>query len=96
MNDNKIYCGNGKEHFFSGGGSVVNLMLDLGTLERYFTEYGFTSTAGNKKIKLKVYKNQQPDNYGNTHNLQIDTWRPEGQNNIGQGFHDDKIGNAPF
>jgi len=107
MNENKIYCGNGKEKFFNNGGSVVNLMVDLTTLEKYFTEYGFTSNAGNKKIKLKVFKNMNIDNYGNTHNVQIDTFKPNkspvqgqessNQGNFNQGFKDDEIGsNIPF
>ncbi len=76
----KIFCGNGKEHKFNNGGSVVKVMLDLDDLIANFEEHGFTTEQGKKKIKIIVSsKKDGADQFGKTHNIEIDTWKPEQQ-----------------
>lgn len=74
----KIYCGNGKGRNFDGGGSVVNVTLDVDVLAMAFKEHGWTTDAGKRKIKVKVCTNRDgTDNYGNTHYAEVDTWKPD-------------------
>ena len=74
---NKIYCGTGKEKVFSDGGSVINVTLSLDGMKQWFEEYGFTTDAGKKKLGLVVQRRREPDQYGHTHNLMINTYKPE-------------------
>ena len=78
---NHVYCGNGKEKFFNNGGSIIEVMIDVDDLARNFNEYGFTTQAGKRKMRIKVCKSREIDQYGNTHYVEIDTWRPTPQNN---------------
>ena len=75
----KIYCGNGKEKTFQDGGSIISVMLDLDTLEREFANYGFTTDQKKRKIRINVGKRREVDQYGNTHLISIDTWKPAQQ-----------------
>lgn len=78
----KIYCGSGKKKEFNNGGSITSVMLNLDVLNQQFEEYGFTTDQGKKMIKVNVstLKNGV-DQYGKTHSVEIDTWKPEPQNN---------------
>ncbi len=73
----KIYCGNGKERTFDGGGSVVTVTLDLDVLMREYGTHGFLTDQGKRKIRLKVAKSRQADQYNNTHYTEIDVWHPD-------------------
>lgn len=73
----KIYCGNGKEKTFQDGGSIISLMLDVDTLAQHFKEHGFTTEQGRRKIRIKVCRSRNVDQYGNTHYAEIDTWKPD-------------------
>ncbi len=78
----KIYCGNGKEKVFQDGGSIIEVLLDVDDLAKNFKEHGFT-TNGNppkRKIRIKVCRSRNVDQYGNTHYAEIDTWKPNQQN----------------
>ena len=75
--ENKIYCGSGKEITFQTGGSIISITLDIETLQRFFKEHGFTTQQGKKKMKMNVSKRIETDQYGNTHSVSIDTWKPE-------------------
>lgn len=64
----KIYCGSGK-----AGKYGINLNLCLSDLPKeHINEY-----KGKKYIKLKVGEKRQADQYGKTHYLEVDTWKPE-------------------
>lgn len=78
-NSNKIYCGNGKEKTFQDGGSIIEVMLDVDDLAKNFNEHGFTTQQGKRKIKVKVCRGRNIDQYGNTHYVEIDTWKPNSQ-----------------
>jgi hypothetical protein len=77
----KIYCGNGRIKNFGNGGSIINITVDLDTLNREFAEYGFNTDQGKKKIKLIVGERREVDQYGNSHHVTVDTWKPDGQQN---------------
>ena len=75
----KIYIGTAKEKTFSDGGSIINIMLSLDGMKGHFDNYGFTTDQGKKKIKLVLSQRKEPDQYGNTHYVTVDTWKPETQ-----------------
>jgi hypothetical protein len=70
----KIYIGNGTEKF---DGGLVEFSLNLSKLSKdagdHFFEYN-----GDKYIKLKVVKKRDgADEYGKTHYVEVDTFKPE-------------------
>lgn len=74
----KIYCGNAKEYHSPDGWHVLNACIDLDQLERQFDEHGFiTERNGKRMIRVKIYENREPDKYGNTHSILVDTWKPD-------------------
>ena len=74
----KIFVGSGKV-FGKYGQIGVNICLsDLPE------EHIFTSDKNNKKyIKLNISQKRQPDNYGNTHSVEVNTWKPDPQGGNG-------------
>lgn len=74
---NKIYCGNAKEKRFNDGGSIIEVMLDVDVLAKSFKEHGFTTEQGKRKIRIKVCKSREVDQYGNSHYAEVDTWKPD-------------------
>lgn len=76
----RIYVGNGKEKTFDKGGSIVTITIDVDDLINACKDYGFTTEAGKRKIKLKVGTRRDIDRYGNSHYCEVDTWKPDGQN----------------
>lgn len=73
----KIYVGNGKERTFDNGGSVITITVDVDALINACKDYGFTTEAGKRKIRLKVAQRREIDQYGNSHLVEVDTWKPE-------------------
>ncbi len=92
----KIYIGNGKEKHFNDGGSVINLTIGLDGIAQYFKDYGFTTDQGKKKLKLVVQKRREIDQYGNSHYVCIDQFKPDSSksNNSSHNTNDDE--NIPF
>lgn len=72
----KIYVGNGKVKSFDWG-SVLNATLDLDALVLQYGAHGFANQKGDRKIKVTVMKRKEPDDYGNTHYITLDTWHPD-------------------
>ena len=66
----KIYVGNGKSKF-DGQQEAVSLCLTDLPKEHVF-EYD-----GKKYIKLVVQERREADDYGRTHYVAVDTWKPE-------------------
>jgi len=68
--EEKIYVGSGKSKF---DGNLVSCSLCLTDLPvEHIYEYN------NKKyIKLNVQKKKEEDQYGKTHSVSVDTWKPE-------------------
>jgi hypothetical protein len=75
----KIYVGNGKKKTFQNGGSIIDISLTLTGIKELFQKYGFTTDAGKQIIRLQLTERREPDRYGNTHSLTVNTWKPDGQ-----------------
>tara|TARA_Y100000114_G_scaffold156586_1_gene184266 strand:+ start:664 stop:927 length:264 start_codon:yes stop_codon:yes gene_type:complete len=69
----KIYIGNGTEKF---DGGIVQFSLNLTKLKNEASEHMFEYN-GDKFIKLKVVKKREADEYGKTHYVEVDTFKPE-------------------
>lgn len=83
----RIYVGNGKEKTFPDGGTIVTITVDIDAIMTACRDYGFTTDAGKRKIKLKVGRRRDVDQYGNTHNVEVDTWKPEQGRQSTQSAH---------
>jgi hypothetical protein len=65
----KIFCGSGKEF---GNYGTINLKICLTDIPKEYI------TGTDKKyVRLKVQKKKSSDKFGNTHYVEIDTWKPE-------------------
>jgi uncharacterized membrane protein len=73
--ENKIYCGSGKEIKFQNGGSLVKLSLCLSDIPDEFVK--LSEKNGKKYVTLKLTSRKSIDNYGNTHSVEVDTWKPD-------------------
>ncbi len=70
MEDKKIYVGSGIDKF---DGNLISCSLCLSDLpSEHIFEY-----SGKKYIKLNVQKKQEKDQFGKTHYVAVDTWKPE-------------------
>ena len=70
----KIYVGNGVEKF---DGDLVEFSVNLTKLGKDASIHMFESKEGDKFIKLKVVKKKGgEDQYGKTHYVEVDTWKP--------------------
>jgi len=96
----KIYVGNGKEKTFDNGGSIINVTLDVDDLAKAFKEYGWTTPGQKRKIKVNVSKGRELDQYGNTHYVVVDTWKPtatpETHSNTADVTKQDSVTNDTF
>jgi len=71
-----IYCGSGKEKDF-GNGSILSVSINLTELLNNYAEHGYMSKDGTRKmITLKIGKRREVGKYGETHTVEIDTWKP--------------------
>jgi len=77
MAEEKIYVGNGKEHVFGDGGKIIKLRIGLDNLKKYHELYGFTTDAGKHMITLIVSERREKDQYGNSHFVTVDTFKPD-------------------
>ena len=69
----KIYVGNGVEKF---DGDMVEFSLNLTKLGKEATDHMFEYN-GEKFIKLKVAKMKETNEYGKTHYVEVNTFKPE-------------------
>ena len=74
MNDDKIFCGNGK-NITTQYGDLLKLSFskeDIQTL----VEQSEKSESG--WVNVNVKKRREPSEKGTTHYLEVDTWKPNG------------------
>lgn len=64
MSEQKQYVGRGKEF-----GNFGNIKIGLKITDLKPNEKGY--------INLVIGKKKEPDQYGNTHNVWIDDWKPQ-------------------
>ena len=69
----KIFCGDGKE--FGQYGSI-KVSVCLSDLPKEFIKQ---AKNGKKYISLVLNKKREADQYGKTHYLEVDTWKPDSQ-----------------
>ena len=72
-NKEKIYVGSGKEKF---DGNLIDVSINLSKISKNAKDFIF-EYGGDKYIKLKVVKKKGPDEYGKSHYVEVDTWKPE-------------------
>ncbi len=78
----KIFVGNGIEKF---GGNLISVTINLDNLraarKHELTQdgHGFFEYNGVNYVKLNIQKNKtgQPNEYGKTHFVAVDTWKPD-------------------
>jgi hypothetical protein len=67
--EKKIYCGSGKKK----SDTWLQVTLNPEKFSEYIQEFN-----GNKFIKLNINVLPEPDKYGKTLQVTIDTWKPDG------------------
>lgn len=67
---NKIYIGFAKQIEFSNGGNVIKITLNENDLKK------LQENLVDGKVRLQQTKRKEADKWGNTHSLEIDTWKP--------------------
>jgi len=65
----------GKEHIFADGGSILKLSGKADKIIAFINEH-----ANDKGyINLTVSRRKTPGQYGDTHSVALDTWKPKGE-----------------
>jgi len=78
MENDKIFCGSGKT-FGQYGAIGINICID-----DIPAEFIFTGNNGKRYVKMNVRAKKNPDNYGNTHYVEVNTWKPNQNGNQNQ------------
>lgn len=65
----RLYCGRGKQSKFG-----INLDICIDDIPAEHTTLG---KNGKRYVKLKVNSSREPDDRGNTHYIEVDTWKPD-------------------
>lgn len=69
--DKKIYCGNAKPF---GKFNTLKVDICLDDIPEEFIKLG---KNGKRYIKMNLNENKQVGKFGDTHNLTVDTWKPD-------------------
>lgn len=82
MSKEKIYVGSGKEF---GQYGDINISINLSDLPKEFiNEY-----KGKKYINLTVSKKREKDEFGKTHAVTVNTWKPDQKTETNHDDSDD-------
>ncbi len=68
QNSERIYVGRGKRFGIFG---QISFTINLETVSCHAFEY-----EGKTYVKLILSEMRQPDKFGKTHSVQVDTWKP--------------------
>lgn len=72
MDNDVIYCGDGKEKTFDSGGSVIKVNICLDKIpEEYIREF-----KDKRYVNLIVGERKSVSDRGETHWVKVDTWKP--------------------
>lgn len=71
--EQKTYVGSGKK---TSQYDIVNISICIDDLQPHIFEYN-----GKKYAKLTVAAKKEADQYGKTHSVSINTWKPDETNN---------------
>jgi len=75
MANDQIFIGSGKEKF---EGNLIECSICLTDIPKeHIFEY-----QGKKYLKIKVQKKREADQYGKTHSVSINTFKPEAKTNV--------------
>ena len=73
QNNQKIYCGSGKEF---GQYGTINCSICLNDIPKEFWNKG---NNGKTYLPIKINRKREVDQYGKTHSVEVDTWKPTQQ-----------------
>lgn len=73
MSNEKIWCGSGVEKF---DGDMVAVSICLTDIPK---EHIQKANNGKSYINLNVGRKREVDQYGKTHGVSVNTWKPDGQ-----------------
>lgn len=95
----KLYCGSAKARDTQYG-EQLTVSIDLTECTKQFADYGYISKTDKHFITLKVSRRKEVGKYGETHTVEIDTWKPETRTQAGSGYgngnsHQSSQQNAP-
>lgn len=86
MNEEKIYIGSGKIRTFDNGGHVVNCSICLSSIlpdiqipqiAEHIRGFAYKSDdTGKIYLNLNVNQKKEPDRFGKTHSVSVDTFKP--------------------
>lgn len=85
MSDEKIYCGSVKEISLQNG-KILKVSLNLSELLNQYAEHGYMSKTGKKMMTLKISERREVGQYGETHTVMVDTWKPVKQDVPAQNY----------
>tara|TARA_R110001592_G_scaffold142636_1_gene364809 strand:- start:850 stop:1155 length:306 start_codon:yes stop_codon:yes gene_type:complete len=71
--EEEIYVSGGGKEMFDG--NVVNFALDLSKVQD--AKEWWYEMNGKKYLNLKVCKKREVDQYGKSHRILVNTWKPE-------------------
>ena len=64
--------------------------------EEKLSEHWKTDDKGRRYIPINVWANREPDQYGNTHTMVLDTFKPTPQSGVNNSPQKDKYSDLPF
>jgi hypothetical protein len=73
MVNDKIYCGSGRVF---GKYNTLGLSICIDDIPVDFITAG---KNGKRYIRVNVNQKREPDKYGKTHSVEVDTWKPNTQ-----------------
>lgn len=73
MSKDKIFIGSGVEKF---DGNLIESAICLTDITKNASEYIYDYN-GKKYINIKTQKKKETDEYGKTHFVEVNTWKPE-------------------
>ena len=85
-NETPIYVGKGKATKYG-----VRFSVCITDAEAHIFEYN-----GKKYLKLEVNEMKQPDKYGKTHTVKVDTYNPNQSNSGNEGLEPKQSDDLPF
>lgn len=84
----KIWCGRGKE---SGQYGQIKFNICLDNIPSEF----ISEFQGKRYVKLILTKKREPDEKGNSHGVEVDTWKPDSSKKPAQASSTQNYGDTP-
>lgn len=82
-NEDTIFVGSGKTINFKTGGYKIGISV---CIEDIPEEHTFVAPNGKTYVRLDVVKKKETDQYGKTHFVAVNTWKPDNmKGNVNNG-----------